>query len=75
MFVTFDDAVAQTFDGCIDEQHAVVAGLKGNVAALCADEHVDVALDRQHVDLGFVSGPRLLREAVRCQRAGADQRD
>ena len=38
----------------IHHQHAVFAGLHGNISAR-ADNHVDVALHRQHVDFSVLS--------------------
>src|SRR5207244_3435963 len=55
----------------VDHEHALFAGLHGDVAAR-ADEHVDVALRRQHLDF---DGVEVLGLLSRERRDEADRHD
>ena len=65
----------------VHDQHAVVAGLHRGVAA-GADEHVDVALDVQHLHLhrievlrrGLAAGRAGLAGDPRCEAVGGQRR-
>src|SRR5262249_44423369 len=62
-----DDLVAHLLERRVDEQYALVADLQRDVSA-GADQHVDVALDVQHVDRG-------VREILVRPRGDASARD
>ena len=58
----------------VDDEHAVLADLDGDVAA-GADQHVDVALRRQHLDLDGVEVLRLLPAAARRATSAHERHD
>ena len=46
-------AVGHLLELCVDDQHSVAAYLRRCITS-CADEHVDISLHRQNLDLDIV---------------------